>query len=160
MAFPEEVEELVVADDGRVEVDLERLGVVAEVVVRGIRMGAARVADAGAVDAGDGPEPGVGGPESADGERGGLESGGPLEIDGRRRPRHGLNGCHGVLLRAVAAGEHDQEACKSPIEAGHITILTTKEAPRFPPTHQHGDEAPQKPRDKNSAKSNHKTPHL
>jgi len=99
VAAPEDVEQLLVRDDARVEVDLDRFGVVAEVLVgRGVGR-AAGIADARADDAGDAPEPGVGSPESAEGEGRGLQRGG----GGGRRDELGFR--HGVV---GAGGQEDQ----------------------------------------------------
>src|SRR5450756_3031810 len=60
VAAPEHVEQLVVTDDRRGVVDLDRLGMVAEPMVCPIRPRAARVADTRPDDSGKTPEPGVG----------------------------------------------------------------------------------------------------
>jgi hypothetical protein len=73
VAGPEQLEELLVRDDRRIEVERERLGVVTDVVIGRFAMLAARVADAGADDSWQTPEPGVRGPESTERERRGLD---------------------------------------------------------------------------------------
>jgi hypothetical protein len=70
---PEGVEKVVIADDLRVEVDLERLGVVAEAVVGGGIERAAGIADPRAPDTFDEPEPGIRSPESTRGKGGRLK---------------------------------------------------------------------------------------
>ena len=72
VAAPEDVQQFLVGDDGRIEIDLDGLGVVAEVVVGGVGLGAARVSYPGANNAVDGPELGIRTPESAQGEGGGC----------------------------------------------------------------------------------------
>ena len=83
VAAPEDVQQLLVGDDRRVEIDLDGLGVVAEAVVSGVVLGAARVAYPGADDAVDSPELGIRTPESAQAEAGGLRAGGNCGIQGR-----------------------------------------------------------------------------
>lgn len=83
--LPDLVEQLGVAQDPRVEVELEHLGVIGEVVIRRIVRGATGVADAGADDRGVTPEPGVGRPESTEAERRRLERR-CLEVE--RKHRH------------------------------------------------------------------------
>ena len=68
MAFPEDIEQFPVGDHGRIEVHLDRLDVVPEIVVFGVLRRPSRVADTGAENAGETPEPGVRTPESAQGE--------------------------------------------------------------------------------------------
>jgi hypothetical protein len=88
VATPEDVQQFLVGDDGRIEVDLEGLGVVAEAAIGGIALGAAGVAYPGADDAMDGPELGLRTPESAQGKGGGLRLGRHCGIQGRNlQPR-------------------------------------------------------------------------
>jgi hypothetical protein len=79
---PERLEKVVVADHFRVEVDLERLGVVAEVVVSGGVERAAGIADTRAPYTFDEPEPGIGSPESTGAESGGLQVRGDAGVEG------------------------------------------------------------------------------
>jgi hypothetical protein len=72
VARRERGEELVVRHDARVEVELERFAVIAQVVIRRIDAGAAGIADARADDSAVTPEPGVGRPESTEREGGRL----------------------------------------------------------------------------------------
>ncbi len=72
---PDLVEELAVADQRRVEVDLEGLGVIGEVVIRRLDGAPAGVADTRANNCWVTPEPGVGRPESAQPEGRGLDRG-------------------------------------------------------------------------------------
>lgn len=81
--LPEFVEQLLERDLFRIVIDLERLGVVAEVVVGGVSLCTAREADAGADDAGQTPKLGVRRPESAEGKGGRLQLGGHGGIDRR-----------------------------------------------------------------------------
>ncbi|VXB37234.1 hypothetical protein CURTO8I2_180079 [Curtobacterium sp. 8I-2] len=71
----EELQQVPVRDPGRVEDDLDRLGVVAVVAVRRVRHVAAGVADAGADDAGTTTEELLRSPEASAGEDGGLGGG-------------------------------------------------------------------------------------
>jgi hypothetical protein len=72
MTRPEHCEQFVVRHDARIEVERERFRVIADVVVRRIRMRAAGIADARANDSAMTPEPGVGRPESTEREDRGL----------------------------------------------------------------------------------------
>jgi len=83
MRCPEQLEQVVVGDLGRVEVDLEALGVVTHRAVGGLLLGATRVSYARSPDSLHEPEPGVRGPESTDGEGRGLEVPGHPQIDRR-----------------------------------------------------------------------------
>ncbi len=83
MAVPEDVQQFLVGDDGRVEIDLDGLGVIAETVIGGVGCGAAGVSYPGANNAVDGPELGIRTPESAQGEGGGFGFGGNCGIHGR-----------------------------------------------------------------------------
>lgn len=65
VAFEEDPQDLIEADDGRVEVDLQRFGMAFEVVVGGLRNRAAAIPNPSAPDAGKTPKLGVGMPESA-----------------------------------------------------------------------------------------------
>jgi hypothetical protein len=103
---PEDVQQLLVGDDRRVEIDLDGLGVVAEVVVGGVVLSAARVPYPGADDAADSPELGIRTPESAQAEGSGLRAGGNCGIQCRDlNIRGGPGGLHyrGSLLMAVFA---------------------------------------------------------
>jgi hypothetical protein len=82
------VEQRGVGQQARVEVELERLGVIGEVVIGRVRRAAAGVADAGADDGGVTPEPGVGGPESTQAEGRGLDDGRLLQVEGEHRVKH------------------------------------------------------------------------
>jgi len=66
-------EQCLVADDPRIEVDLEALGVVPDAVVRGIGRVTAGIANACPPDSFDDPKLGVRRPESTDGEGRGFE---------------------------------------------------------------------------------------
>jgi len=61
------------ADHLGIKVDFDRLAVIADLTIRGIRLLASAIANAGSQDARETPEPGVGSPESAHGKGGGLE---------------------------------------------------------------------------------------
>jgi hypothetical protein len=65
VAAPEDLQQFLVRDDRRVEIDLDGLGVVAEVAVGGVLPRAAGVPYPGADDAVDSPELGIRTPESA-----------------------------------------------------------------------------------------------
>jgi hypothetical protein len=69
---PEHVEQLGIRDDARIEVERERFGVIAEVVIRRIDVASTRVSDARANDSWVTPEPGVRRPESTEREDRGL----------------------------------------------------------------------------------------
>jgi len=96
VTLPEQLQQILVGDYRRVEVDLEALGLVAERAVGGVWMVAARVADTRAPDPVDEPEPGVRSPESTNRERRGLQLIGDLQIDrwqgDRERDRGRLGG--------------------------------------------------------------------
>ncbi len=96
MVLPEHLEEFFEVGDVGVVVDADGLGVVAQVVVGGLVLGAARVADAGAHDAPGAAELRLGEPESAHAERG-RPQGRLLHRRLRRRHRGGLG-------RHLAAG--------------------------------------------------------
>jgi hypothetical protein len=72
MRRPEHVEQLGIRDDARIEVECERFGVIAEIVIGRILVMSARVSDARANDSGETPEPGVRRPESTECEDRGL----------------------------------------------------------------------------------------
>jgi hypothetical protein len=72
VTVPEDLQQLLEGNDGRIEIDLDGLGVVAKIVIRGLRRRTARVSYPGANNAMDGPELGIRTPESAQGEGGGL----------------------------------------------------------------------------------------
>ena len=82
MFFPEEVQEVAVGYHRGVELDLDGLGVISETAVSGADGGPAGVAHAGPHHPGHTPEPGVGSPESPQGEGGLFRVPGSLEIDG------------------------------------------------------------------------------
>jgi hypothetical protein len=73
---------LLIGDLGGVEFHLDRLRMVADVLVVGVHRLAAGIADARADDPGDAPEPGVRAPESAQGEGGNFRTGVNDVIDG------------------------------------------------------------------------------
>jgi hypothetical protein len=103
---PEDFQQLLVGDDRRVEIDLDGLGVVAEVVVCGVGRRAAGVPYPGADDAVDSPELGIRAPESAQAEGGGFRAGGNCGIQGRDLNIRGAPGClhrSGPFLMAVMA---------------------------------------------------------
>lgn len=66
----------------RIEVQLQRLPVIAEVVVRGLGLRASGVTHPSAIDVFEDAKPGVRAPESAEGEGRGLQFRGYVEIDG------------------------------------------------------------------------------
>jgi len=63
---PEEICQFAVRDLSRIEFDLNRLGMVPQIVVSGIVLSSPRVSDTGACDAFDAPEPGICSPKSAE----------------------------------------------------------------------------------------------
>jgi len=73
MAFPENIQQLLVCYPCRVKIDLDRFGMIAEAAVCRRVFGAAAVADACPDNALHAPEPGVRSPESAKTEGCGLE---------------------------------------------------------------------------------------
>ena len=81
VACEEDLEQLLVRDHARVEVELHGLGVVAEVVVCGVELGPAGIADPGPYHSFEAPELGLRAPESAQGEGGRLKGGGGGQID-------------------------------------------------------------------------------
>ena len=90
---PENLQQLRISNLGRVEIELERLGVIAEAMVSRILGVAARVTDARANDAGQTPELRVGVPESTQGESRRLGLFGHVHIDRRQASRgHGRSG--------------------------------------------------------------------
>lgn len=94
VAAPEDVQQFLVGDDCRVKIDLDGLGVVAEVVIGGVGLRSARVPYPGADDAVDSPELGIRTPESAQAEGSGLRVGGNCGIQGRDL---NIRGGHGGL---------------------------------------------------------------
>ena len=72
---PERLQQLLERGLFRIVIDLERLAVVADVLVGRVFLAAARVADTGADDAGQTPKLGVRRPESAQSERGRFQFG-------------------------------------------------------------------------------------
>jgi hypothetical protein len=78
MCRQREIDQLRVGDDRGIEVDLEALGLVAQITIGGIGMVAAGVADTRAPDSLDEPEPGIRSPESTDAKGGGRKRGGNL----------------------------------------------------------------------------------
>jgi hypothetical protein len=89
MAVPEPVQQFLVGDDGRVEIDLDGLGVIAEAVVSGGWLGAACVSYPGANYAVDDPELGIRTPKSAQGKGCGLGFDGDRGIQGRNLDARG-----------------------------------------------------------------------
>ena len=89
-------EQCLVADDLRIEVDLEALGVVPDAVVTGIGRVTAGIANACPPDSFDDPKLGVRRPESTNGEGRRLQMSWCERVDRRSRKR--LGGC-------VAGGE-------------------------------------------------------
>jgi hypothetical protein len=83
MTAPKDVQQLLVRDDGRIVVDLDGFGVIAEAVIRGVWRGAPRVSYPGAPNAMNGPELGIRTPKSAQGKGGSLRFGGNFNIYGR-----------------------------------------------------------------------------
>lgn len=73
VGFPEKGQQSFVGNDFRVKIDLDRLRMVAQVIVGRIRMGAPGVADTCPVNPFQAPEPGVRTPESAQGKGCGLK---------------------------------------------------------------------------------------
>jgi hypothetical protein len=90
---PEYVQQLLIRDLGGIEIELKRLGMIAEVVVSRVLGAAAGVTDARADDAGQTPELRVGVPESTQGKRGRFRAFRRVCIDrrhgGRRHRRRG-----------------------------------------------------------------------
>jgi hypothetical protein len=84
---PEDVEDFFVGGLGRVEIDLEGFGVIAELVIGGVFQSAAAEADAGAYDTGESPKLGLGFPESAQRQGGSFDLGGSGLVHGRHGPR-------------------------------------------------------------------------
>jgi hypothetical protein len=82
-----EGDQLLVAHNLGIEVDLEALGVVSDAVIRGIARLAAGVADARPPDSFDDPKLGVRRPESTDGEGRRLQMGRDQRVDRRARKR-------------------------------------------------------------------------
>jgi hypothetical protein len=88
--LPEDRQQVGISDADGIEIDLEGLAVIPQLVIGGGFKGAPRIPHAGADHAVKTPEPGVGSPESAQGEGGGLEAGGGILIDGGALQRCGL----------------------------------------------------------------------
>ena len=76
VAVPEDVQKLLVRDNVGVENNLDSFGVVAEMVIGGIRLGTAGVSHPGANNAVDSPKLGIRTPKSAQSEGSGLHFGG------------------------------------------------------------------------------------
>jgi hypothetical protein len=115
MACPEDIEQFPVGDHGRIEVHLDRLDVVPEVVIRRVLRRPSRVADAGAENAWETPEPGVRTPESAQGESRRLRHSRQGSVD--RRDRYGS--LRGSILQLASH-------CRSPRSRN----LKNRDAPR------------------------------
>jgi hypothetical protein len=98
---PVDLEDLAERGHGRVEIDLEGFGVIADLVIAGIFRLAAGVADAGTDDAGQDPKLGFRLPESAQGEGGRLDLFRSGLIDCGQRAR--------TLLAGRFAGDAAQE---------------------------------------------------
>jgi len=64
VAGPKDVQKLLVRDLAGVVVDLDRLSVIAQVIIRGILFRPSRITDASSNNTGDEPEPGIRTPES------------------------------------------------------------------------------------------------
>lgn len=111
MAAPEDVQQVLVGDDRRVKIDLDGLGVVAEVAVGGVGLRAARVPYPGADDAVDNPELGIRSPESAQAEGGGLGAGGNRGIQGRN-----------LSLRGLPGSLHDRSPCLMAVIVPGLTL--------------------------------------
>jgi len=75
VGLPETVQQPLIRDLGRIEVDLNRFAVVSEVMVGGVPLGPPGIADAGSNHTLDGPKLGIGPPESPQGEGGCFEPG-------------------------------------------------------------------------------------
>ncbi len=84
VAGPENIQQLRVGYYLRVEIDLKSLRMIADILIGRIRRCSPRIADARAEDAFKKPEPGIRPPESAKGERRGLD--GPRDFVVQRRP--------------------------------------------------------------------------
>ena len=69
VALPEHVQERFIRYQNRVIIDLDRLGMLPQVMIRGIRCGPARITHTSSNDSLETPEPGVRTPESAQGKR-------------------------------------------------------------------------------------------
>jgi hypothetical protein len=68
MAAPEDIQELLVRDPGRIIINLNCLGMIPEVVICGFFCGTTRIADAGSNDTIDASKLGIWTPESAQGK--------------------------------------------------------------------------------------------
>ena len=77
------LEQHIVGDDRRVEIDLEAFGVVLDVAIRGVAPAPAGIADTRPPDTFDDAELGVRRPESTNGERRGFEARGSEGVDRR-----------------------------------------------------------------------------
>lgn len=88
---PDQIEQVGVGDDARVEVQLKGLGVLAEVVVGRVLRGPTAVADAGADDAVETPKLRVGAPESPEGKCRSFQVSRHLSVDGDQELLKGLS---------------------------------------------------------------------
>ena len=68
MAAPEDIQEFLVRDPDRIILNLDCLGMIAEVVICGVFCGTTRIANAGSNDTIDAPKLGIWPPESAQGK--------------------------------------------------------------------------------------------
>ena len=94
VAAPEDVQQLLVGDDSRVEIDLDGLGVVAEVVVGGVVPSAACIIPyPGADNPVNSPELGIWTPESPQSEGSRLHVSGNRGIQGRDLNLRGAHSC-------------------------------------------------------------------
>jgi hypothetical protein len=80
-----EIDQLRVGDDRGIEVDLEALGLIAQVTIGRIGVVTAGVAYARAPDSLDEPKLGIRSPESTDAKGGGRKRGRNLQVYGRNR---------------------------------------------------------------------------
>ena len=129
MVHPEDAEEIVVADKFRIVLDLEGLGVVPHPAVGGRCRASPRVPHTRPHDSGDTPEPGVGAPESAEGERRRLGRSGKVRIHGRNAaPAWHQTALHFQRLRRRPCsrrrnGKSVQPDRKYPFDSSHTLVF-------------------------------------
>ena len=120
--------EILVRDHLRIVVELDRLGVVTQVVVGGVVRGAPGVADPGPYHSVEAAKLGLAAPESAQGERGRLEDAwcGRIHEWNLQKGRGCGLGC-GPLTTAVLAAPHPERRA---VAASASTIATAIDSRR------------------------------
>ena len=83
VAGPEHRQQLFIGNAARIEIHLDRLRMIPQGMISGVFSAAAGIADPGAYNAGNGPEPGLNAPKSPQGKSGCLGHLRNLKVQGR-----------------------------------------------------------------------------